>query len=96
LRAALWQAARHGLTGELVDLGPAGMRSPVMRLAAEVLEGLFTAVEPPWRAAGDADQARDGVAAALRCGGGGRQRAVFTGGGIPALLGLLQAATIAA
>jgi len=60
----------------------------------EVLEGLLGAVEPTLRAT---EQARDGVAAALRCGGGaGRQRAAFAEGGIPALLGLLQTATLAA
>jgi glutamate---cysteine ligase / carboxylate-amine ligase len=97
LRAASWQAARHGLAGQLVDLGSAGVRGPVLRPVSEVLEGLLAAVEPALQAAGDADQARDGVAAALRCGGGaGQQRAAFADGGIPALLGLLQTATIAA
>jgi carboxylate-amine ligase len=97
LRAASWQAARHGITGDLMDLRGATRGGRVLRPAEEVLHGLVDAVRPALRAAGDLDQALRGVSAALATGGGaGRQRAVLAAGGLPALLGLMQESSAAA
>jgi len=97
LRAASWQAARHGITGDLMDLRDAGRGECVLRPAEDVLHGLVDAVRPALRDAGDLDQALRGVSAALATGGGaGRQRAVLAAGGLPALLSLMQQPCVAA
>jgi carboxylate-amine ligase len=97
IRAASWQAARHGITGDLMDLRSAVRGGRVLRPAHEVLHSLVDAVRPALRAAGDLDQALRGVSAALATGGGaGRQRAVLAAGGLPALLGLMQESSAAA
>src|SRR4051812_5451965 len=69
LRAASWQAARHGITGDLMDLCSAVPGGRVLRPAEEVLHGLVDAVRPALSDAGDLDQALRGVAAALATGG---------------------------
>ncbi len=87
LRAASWQAARHGLAGDLLDLQAGGA---VLRPAAHVVHGLLEVTAPALRETDDLDQAQRGVAAALHThGGAGRQRAVLAEGGLPALLALL-------
>jgi glutamate---cysteine ligase / carboxylate-amine ligase len=97
LRAASWQAARHGITGDLMDLCSAVRGGRVLRPAEEVLHGLVDAVRPALHDAGDLDQALRGVSAALATGGGaGRQRAALAAGGLPALLGLMQEPSVAA
>ncbi len=97
LRAASWQAARHGLAGDLLDLQPGHGGGAVLRTAPDVLHRLLRTTGPALHDAGDLDQAQQGVAAALRThGGAGRQRAVLARGGLPALLDVLPRWVVAA
>lgn len=98
LRGAAWQAARHGATGDLLDLlpGRAGRRPggpPQLRPAADVVAHLLHLVSP---VAADA-QLDEGLAtlAAVLLGAGGeqRQRRAVLRGGMPALLDLLAVRT---
>jgi carboxylate-amine ligase len=51
LRAASWQAARHGLSGDLVDLQHG--RGTILRPAAAVLDSLLDTVDAALRDTGD-------------------------------------------
>lgn len=69
LRSAEWQAARYGLTGDLVDpvtLSPAP--------AADVVGRLLTHIGPALERAGDADRVIAGVSALLSSGNGAEQQ----------------------
>lgn len=74
LRAAMWRAARYGVTATLVDLD-----AVTSRPAREVVERFLALLRPALEEAGEWDVVRDGVARILTAGSGaGRQRAVFT------------------
>jgi carboxylate-amine ligase len=97
VRAAGWQAARHGTSADLVDLtdldgGPGGM--PRMRPAEEVVGRLLDHVAPAARVV-ELDQVLPTVAATLiGAGGADRQRRALARGGLPELLDLLRVHTL--
>lgn len=68
LRLALWQAARYGIEGQLVD--PEAGRS---RRAPEVVRGLLGMLRPSLEAEGDWEEV-EGLAEAVLAGGAGAQR----------------------
>ncbi|GGL36521.1 glutamate--cysteine ligase [Phycicoccus endophyticus] len=72
LRAAQWRAARHALTGQLLD--PAtGELAP----AAAVLDRLLAVTREALEETGDVELVQDGLRRALAGGGASRQRAAF-------------------
>ncbi|MFH5821517.1 glutamate--cysteine ligase [Georgenia sp. AZ-5] len=83
LRLAMWQAAREGLDGVLVD--PVTVRP---RPAAEVVRALLAHVRPALRAAGDAALVEERLDVLLRRGTGARrQREVYArGAGLAAVV----------
>ncbi|MBG0739406.1 glutamate--cysteine ligase [Paeniglutamicibacter antarcticus] len=84
--AALWQAARHGLTGDLVH-PVTGRLAP----AANVTAALLALVTPALDEAGDYGFAVDGLARIAERGTGSiRQRRAREQGGLPALLDLFS------
>ncbi|HEV2639861.1 MAG TPA: glutamate--cysteine ligase [Actinocrinis sp.] len=86
LAAALWQAARHGLDGDLVD--PFTARS---RPAADVVATLMTLVEPALKQSGDLDRVNDGVQRLVHEGTAAtRQRRAFQDGGVAAAIDLSE------
>ena len=87
LTAASWQAARHGLNGDLVDPAGGGLRP-----AAEVVASLMGHIEPALKQTDDLKRVTDGVDRLLRDGTGEqRQRRAVAAGGTDALLDLLGA-----
>jgi carboxylate-amine ligase len=73
LRGATWRAARHGLTGRLLD-----PRTKRPDDAAQVVGCLLAHVEPALRDAGDLELVRAQAATVLRRGtGAARQREVY-------------------
>ncbi|MFF3504453.1 glutamate--cysteine ligase [Streptomyces sp. NPDC003247] len=87
-QGAMWQAARHGLSGELID--PAGRRRP----AGDVVSGLLEHVGPALDAAGDTRGVTALVHRLLRQGTGAeRQRRALTQGGLDAVLALVVEAS---
>ncbi|MCZ2403911.1 glutamate--cysteine ligase [Paenarthrobacter sp. Z7-10] len=86
LDAALWQAARHGLNGDLMhphrgQLAPAG----------EVLDAFVAYLRPALERTGDEEFVHSGLQRLSDQGTGSqRQRRAFASGGLPALLDLYQ------
>ncbi len=73
LEAAVWRAARHGLTEQLIDVEQGALRP-----APEVVELLLTTLRPAMEDAGTWDRLTDGVRQILSGGTGAeRQRAVL-------------------
>jgi carboxylate-amine ligase len=88
LRVAMWQAARHGLSGDLVD--PAGRR----RRAGDVVCGLLEHVAPALEEAGDSREVTALVHRLLREGtGADRQRQVLAEGGLDAVAEMIVEAS---
>ncbi len=89
VRAAAWQAAHLGLGDALLDLTPVRGRPrlrPAAELVLEVAEAACASVPPAER-----DSTLSGVQLVLDSGGGAqRQRAAFSGGGVPGLLQFLR------
>ncbi|MGV9275032.1 carboxylate-amine ligase [Streptomyces griseosporeus] len=84
LQAAMWHAARHGLSSTLID--PAGRQ----RRAGEMLYELLSHVAPALDASGDNRQVTALVHRLLQSGtGADRQRAALTAGGPRAVVRLL-------
>jgi glutamate---cysteine ligase / carboxylate-amine ligase len=87
LAAANWQAARHGLDGELVDPLGGGLAP-----AADVVALLLEHVAPALEETDDGERVGNGVQRLLRDGTGAqRQRRALEAGGPEALLDLLGA-----
>jgi carboxylate-amine ligase len=87
LRAATWQAARHGLEGDLVD-----PRTGRARPAAHAVRGLLDHVAAALDELGDRAEVLDLTARLLDGGTGAtRQRAALRAGGPAALLELVTA-----
>ncbi|MEE4540508.1 glutamate--cysteine ligase [Streptomyces sp. V4-01] len=85
LEAAGWHAARHGLSGDLVD-----PRSGTPAPAAEVVGSLLDRLTPALDDLGDLDRVTAGVQRLLDAGtGAARQRAALAEGGIEAVLDLI-------
>ncbi|MEU0333904.1 glutamate--cysteine ligase [Streptomyces sp. NPDC006193] len=88
LRVAMWQAARHGLSGELID--EKGRR----RRAGDVVCGLLEHVAPALEAAGDSRGITSLVHRLLQEGtGADRQRQALAGGGLDAVMRMLVEAS---
>ncbi|MDG9720475.1 glutamate--cysteine ligase [Streptomyces sp. DH24] len=89
LKAAMWQAARHGLSGELID--PAGRRCR----AGDVVYQLVEHVGPALEEAGDTREVGALVHRLLRDGtGADRQRQVLSRGGPDAVIDMLAEAAV--
>ncbi|WP_232248508.1 carboxylate-amine ligase [Streptacidiphilus rugosus] len=85
LPAAVWHAARHGLTGDLHD--PRDLRP---RPAATVVRAVLDHLEPALRRSGDHEQVRSAVERVLREGNGAvRLRGTLEAAGWPAVLSFL-------
>jgi carboxylate-amine ligase len=85
LDAASWHAARHGLTGTLVD-----PREGTPVPAADAVAGLLQHLTPALTDLGDADRVGEGVRRILDRGtGAARQRAAFASAGTEGLLDLI-------
>jgi len=85
VRAATWQAARHGLDGDLVD--PLTDRP---RSARQVVGTLMEYLAPELRESGDQRRVAWGVARLLRQGNGAqRQRRAFAAGGPDAVMAMI-------
>ncbi|MEU6853750.1 glutamate--cysteine ligase [Actinacidiphila alni] len=90
VHAATWHAARYGLTGDLVD--PEGRRRP----AGEVVSDLVDHLTPALDSAGDTRQVMALVHRLLAEGTPAeRQRNAFAAKGMPGLLDLITAETVA-
>ncbi|WP_190136449.1 glutamate--cysteine ligase [Streptomyces longispororuber] len=90
LQAAHWQAARHGLSGSLLD--PAGRRLS----AGDAVARLMEHIEPALEAAGDFRQVTSLVHRLLRQGTpADRQRQAFAEGGVAAVTALVTGETAA-
>jgi carboxylate-amine ligase len=73
LEAAVWRAARHGLTEQLIEV-----EQGTLRPASEVVEGLLTTLRPAMEEAQTWDRLSEGVRQILSRGtGAARQRQVF-------------------
>ncbi|MBB5933892.1 carboxylate-amine ligase [Streptomyces zagrosensis] len=84
LRVAMWQAARHGLNGELLD--PLGRRRP----AGDVVRKLLHHLAPALQGATDAHEVTALVHRLLKEGNGAdRQRRALADGGLPAVMELI-------
>ncbi|MFF9202120.1 glutamate--cysteine ligase [Streptomyces sp. NPDC014986] len=84
LRAGMWHAARHGLSGTLID--PGGRR----RHAGDVLSRLLRYVAPALDASGDTGEVTALAHRLLRHGTGAeRQRAALAAGGLRAVIDLI-------
>ncbi|PWI09964.1 carboxylate--amine ligase [Streptomyces sp. NWU339] len=84
MQAAMWQAARHGLNGDLID--PTGRR----RRAGDVVYGLLDHVGPALDAAGDTREVTSLVHRLLQQGtGADRQRQAFAEGGLDAVVEMI-------
>ncbi|MGW2823740.1 carboxylate-amine ligase [Streptomyces sp. NPDC001443] len=84
LEAAMWQAARHGLSGDLID--PDGRR----RRAKDVVCHLMRHIGPALEDAGDAREVRALVHRLLQLGtGADRQRQALARGGVPEVTDLI-------
>ena len=91
VRASSWHAARHGLSGHLLDLASGNPRS-----ADEVVREMLEYVTPQLRDSGDLRQVSALVDRLLRDGTGAeRQRQVLEQSGIDGLLGMVVAETVA-
>ncbi|MCU1677800.1 MAG: carboxylate--amine ligase [Frankiales bacterium] len=89
VRAATWGAARHGLTGSLLD-----PLSRELLPAADVAAIAMDHVTPALRRTGDLDEVATLLAGLLASGtGADRQRRAFADGGMPAVAALLVAET---
>ncbi|WUH89480.1 glutamate--cysteine ligase [Streptomyces sp. NBC_00433] len=85
MQAAGWHAARHGLTGDLVD-PRTGTPSP----AADVVGSLLERLAPALKELGDTDRVTAGVQQLIDNGtGAARQRAALAQGGTERLLDLI-------
>lgn len=86
LRAAMWQAARYGLEGGLLD--PTAARTVA---ADDVVDALVRHAEPGLERTGDADLVRQGLQRLRRDGNGAmRQRRAFTRAGWPGVLDVVR------
>lgn len=84
LDAGLWQAARFGLRGNLLDHGPRG--ADLSRAAPEQVSALLDYVRPALEDSGDEIFVRTGMARMLAAGTGAqRQREAVRSGGFAAL-----------
>ncbi|MEU6097948.1 glutamate--cysteine ligase [Streptomyces sp. NPDC047079] len=89
VRAAMWQAARYGLSGDLIDLG--GRRRP----ADEVVYGLVEHVGPALEAYGDTREVTSLVRRLLERGTGAElQRKALATGGLEAVTGMITDAVV--
>ncbi|WP_217197925.1 carboxylate-amine ligase [Streptomyces buecherae] len=87
LRLAVWQAARHGLSGDLID--PDGRR----RAAGDVVRALLAHVTPALKEAGDTREVTNLAHRLLSEGtGADRQRRALAAGGLPAVVEMITAA----
>lgn len=89
--AAVWAAARHGLTGQLVDAG-AETRRPAWSLVGELLEH----VREPLAESGDLDEVETLLAALRTEGTGSVQQRAVAGRGTAAAVRWLTARTVPA
>lgn len=86
LRAAMWQAARYGLEGRLLD--PTQARTSA---AADVVDALVRHAEPGLARTGDADVVREGLQRLRRDGNGAmRQRRAFARAGWPGVVDVVR------
>ena len=69
MEAAVWRAARHGLTDRLIDVPSAGLLP-----ASEVVRGLLDTLRPSLEDSGTWDRVDQGVEQILRHGGGASQQ----------------------
>ncbi|MET4061130.1 carboxylate-amine ligase [Arthrobacter sp. UYP6] len=89
LDAGLWQAARFGLSGNLLDHGSAG--GTLARAAGTQVGALLDYIRPALEESGDYPYVRAGMAHILDVGTGAqRQREVVRGGGFAALKPLFE------
>jgi glutamate---cysteine ligase / carboxylate-amine ligase len=90
LDIALWQAARHGLAGELLNTAD-GSRIP----AREQIQRLLDHLDPVLRRLGDADFVRAGFERLFRDGTGAeRQRRALKAGGMNSVLDLFTSSLV--
>ncbi|MGN6302366.1 MAG: glutamate--cysteine ligase [Angustibacter sp.] len=86
LRAAMWQGARYGLEGGLLD--PTSARTVA---AADVVDALVRHAEPGLERTGDSDLVRQGLHRLRRDGNGAmRQRRAFARAGWPGVLDVVR------
>ncbi|HZF87830.1 glutamate--cysteine ligase [Streptomyces sp.] len=89
LKAAMWQAARHGLSGELID--PEGRRCR----AGDVVYQLLERISPALEEAGDTREVTALVHRLMQHGtGADRQRQTLADGGPHAVIDMLTEATV--
>lgn len=94
LDAGLWQAARFGLRGNLLDHGPNG--GDLSRAAPEQVAALLDYIRPALEESGDEAFVRTGMAHVLATGTGAqRQREAVRSGGFAALRPLFAASLTA-
>jgi carboxylate-amine ligase len=85
LQAAVWHAARHGLTADLVD-----PRTGTPLPAADVVGALLDRITPALKGLGEVDRVTAGVQRLIAGGtGAARQRAALARGGTEGLLDLI-------
>ncbi|MFI9645352.1 glutamate--cysteine ligase [Streptomyces sp. NPDC052040] len=90
VRAAMWQAARHGLSGDLID--PGGVRRP----AADVVGGLLERAGPALDAYGDTRLVTSLVTRLLERGTGAElQRRALAAGGVEAVTRMIVDSVVA-
>jgi carboxylate-amine ligase len=83
-RAAMWQAARHGLSGDLID------RTGRRRRAGDVVAGLLEHVRPALDATGDTREVTSLLHRLLQQGtGADRQRQALAEGGLAAVVDMV-------
>jgi len=89
LKAAMWQAARHGLSQELID--PGGRRCPARDVVYQLLEHISPALED----AGDTREVAALLDHRLRHGTGvDLQRRALAQGGVDAVIDMIAEATV--
>ncbi|MGV9248395.1 carboxylate-amine ligase [Streptomyces sp. NPDC003710] len=90
LQAAMWQAARYGLSGDLIDIGGGRHR------AGEVVYGLLEHIEPALETYGDTREVTSLVRRLLERGTGAElQRTALAAGGLEAVTAMIVDALVA-